>query len=121
LGGQAGCYNLVPVFDWIVRCISSKVICTQTYLTAFVSRRALRAMAQSNIPYDEKSNTTSPVPGFGNNQSELEGTSTPVKTSGMPTKGGWQGNPSILFQLIIASSLASPATSLGGPETNAKI
>lgn len=23
LGGQAGCYNLVPVFDWIVRCIIS--------------------------------------------------------------------------------------------------
>ncbi|KAF8878094.1 1,3-beta-glucan synthase [Infundibulicybe gibba] len=23
LGGQAGCYNLVPVFDWIIRCIIS--------------------------------------------------------------------------------------------------
>jgi 1,3-beta-glucan synthase component len=23
LGGQAGCYNLVPVFDWIQRCIIS--------------------------------------------------------------------------------------------------
>ena len=23
LGGQAGCYNLVPVFDWITRCIIS--------------------------------------------------------------------------------------------------
>lgn len=23
LGGQAGCYNLVPVFEWIIRCIIS--------------------------------------------------------------------------------------------------
>lgn len=23
LGGQAGCYNLVPVFEWIERCIIS--------------------------------------------------------------------------------------------------
>lgn len=23
IGGQAGCYNLVPVFDWIHRCIIS--------------------------------------------------------------------------------------------------
>ncbi len=97
-----------------------------SYPTAFVSRRALRAIAQSNV-YDENSNTTSPVPGFGN---QSKGTSTPVKTlgnPGTPTKGGWQDpntpeTPSPSFSNSTSpTSSASPATPLGGPETNAKI
>jgi hypothetical protein len=97
------------------------------YPTVFVSRRALRAVAsQSNTPFDEKSNTTSPVPGFGSTPSK--GSSTPVKMSGnpgTPTKV-WQDpnppdTPSPSFSNSSPTSSASPATPMGGPETNAKI
>jgi 1,3-beta-glucan synthase len=33
IGGQAGCYNLVPVFDWIQRCIISILL---VFMIAFL-------------------------------------------------------------------------------------
>jgi hypothetical protein len=96
------------------------------YPTAFVSKRALRAIAsQSNTP---DVTSSSPVPGFGTTASK--GTSTPVKTSGTPgtpTKGGWAESntpdtPSPSFSNSTSpTSSASPATPVGGPDPNAKI
>jgi hypothetical protein len=95
------------------------------YPTVLVSKRALRAAAsQSNTPLDEKSTTTSPVPGFGS-----KGSPAPTKPStnpSTPTKV-WQDpttpdTPSPSFSNSTSpTSSASPATPLGGPESSAKI
>ena len=29
IGGQGGCYNIVPVYDWIKRCIISIFMCVR--------------------------------------------------------------------------------------------
>lgn len=97
------------------------------YPTTFVSKRAARAEAStSNTPFDEKSNTTSPVPGFGQNRN------TPtVKTPGAPgtpTNAAWGPDPNTpdtpsptFSNATSPTSSGSPATPVGGPEINPKI
>jgi 1,3-beta-glucan synthase len=36
LAGQAGCYNLVPVFEWIIRCISIFLVFMISFLSLFL-------------------------------------------------------------------------------------
>jgi hypothetical protein len=98
------------------------------YPTVFVSKRALRAMAsQSNTPFDESSNATSPVSGLTGQRSK--GSPAPSKSSGnpaTPTKV-WQDpstpdTPSPSFSTSASpTSSGSPATPIGGPEINPKI
>ncbi|KAF9529701.1 hypothetical protein CPB83DRAFT_852012 [Crepidotus variabilis] len=91
------------------------------YPTAFVSKRALRALASStNTPVTDITSSTSPVPGFSS-----KGSSTPVKTPGTPTKWAEASTPETPSPSFSTStsptSSASPATPVGGPESNAKI
>ncbi|CAA7260527.1 unnamed protein product [Cyclocybe aegerita] len=97
------------------------------YPVVFVSKRAARAAAStSNTPFDEKSSTTSPVPGFTSKAPPVA-----VKTAGgapaTPTKGGWGSphtpdTPSASYSNTTSpTSSASPATPVGGPDPNAKI
>ncbi|KAF8911483.1 hypothetical protein CPB84DRAFT_1761932 [Gymnopilus junonius] len=88
------------------------------YPTTFVSKRAAKAEAsKSNTPFDPNSNTTSPVPGFAGQNSPTPGT---------PAKASWDPNtpdtPSPTFTNATSpASSGSPATPVGGPETNPKI
>ncbi|KAF8967972.1 hypothetical protein BDZ97DRAFT_1802236 [Flammula alnicola] len=96
------------------------------YPTTFVSKRAARAEASTtNTPFDEKSNTTSPVPGF----TAARNTAPAAKTTpGTPTKASWGADPSTpdtpspsFSTSASPTSSGSPATPVGGPETNPKI
>jgi hypothetical protein len=96
------------------------------YPTTFVSKRAARAEAStSNTPFDEKSNTTSPVPGFATRQNSASSTKTALST---PSTASWSTDsttpdtPSPSFSNSASpTSSGSPATPVGGPETNPKI
>ena len=55
------------------------------YPTTCVSKQATRAeQSKSNMPFDEKSSSTSPVPGFPGHNSP---------TLGTPTKTPWDNTP----------------------------
>jgi len=95
------------------------------YSVSFVSKRGARsAGGKANTPFEETSSTTSPIPSFGS-----KGSSTPVKTPGTPTKGGWNSadpntpdTPSPSFSNTTSpASSGSPATPVGGHDPNAKI
>jgi hypothetical protein len=97
------------------------------YPTTFVSKRAARAEAsESNTPFDEKSNTTSPIPSFAQRQNTASSTkTTPAAT---PTKASWGADPNTpdtpspsFSNSASPTSSGSPATPIGGPETNPKI
>jgi hypothetical protein len=98
------------------------------YPTTFVSKRAARAEAStSNTPVDEKSNTTSPVPGFGQNRNSPT-TVKPPGALGTPTKPTWGADPNTpdtpsptFSNTTSPTSSGSPATPVGGPEINPKI
>jgi len=97
------------------------------YPTTFVSKRAARAEAStSNTPFDEKSTTTSPVPGFGNNKRPIPNVK--LGAPGTPTKASWGAGPSTpdtpspsYSHSASPTSSGSPATPVGGQETNPKI
>ncbi|PPQ87435.1 hypothetical protein CVT25_008171 [Psilocybe cyanescens] len=96
------------------------------YPTTFVSKRAARAEASTaNTPFDEKSSTTSPVPGFAQNRQA--GQKVPG-APGTPTKGPWGADPNTpdtpsptFSNATSPTSSGSPATPVGGPDTNPKI
>jgi len=99
------------------------------YPTTFVSKRAARAEAStSNTPFDEKSHTTSPVPGFGQKQPNSPSAVKPPGVPGTPTKVPWGADPNTpdtpsptFSNTTSPTSSGSPATPVGGPETNPKI
>ncbi|PPR07088.1 hypothetical protein CVT26_005305 [Gymnopilus dilepis] len=79
--------------------------------------KAARAeQSKSNTPFDEKSSSTSPVPGSPGHNSP---------TPGAPTKTPWVNapeTPSPTYSSTTSpASSGSPATPVGGPETNPKI
>lgn len=45
IGGQPGCYNLIPVFDWIKRCITS------IFLVFFIAFLPLFLQGESLLPF----------------------------------------------------------------------
>src|ERR1700678_386873 len=50
LGGQAGCYNLVPVFDWIQRCIISIFLVFMiSFLPLFLQDMATNFLMSSSL------------------------------------------------------------------------
>ncbi|KAF8161279.1 hypothetical protein B0H34DRAFT_373641 [Crassisporium funariophilum] len=98
------------------------------YPTSFVSKRAARAEeSTSNTPFEEHSSTTSPVPGF---TTPKRGAVT-VKTqggSGTPVKAAWGSDPNTpetpspsYSNAASPTSSGSPATPVGGVDSNAKI
>jgi hypothetical protein len=96
------------------------------YPTTFVSKRAARAEAStSNTPFDEKSNSASPIPTFTSRQNPASSTKT---TPSMPSKASWSADPNTpdtpspsFSNSASPTSSGSPATPVSGPETNPKI
>ncbi|KAF9485996.1 hypothetical protein BDN70DRAFT_870484 [Pholiota conissans] len=95
------------------------------YPTTFVSKRAAKAEASSpNTPLTSET-SNSPVPGFANRQSSSPSTkSTPSATPSKTWKvdPNTPDTPSPSFSTSASpTSSGSPATPVGGPETNPKI
>jgi len=90
------------------------------YPTTFVSKRAARAEAStSNTPFDEKSHhdTTSPVPGFGQNQRNSPSAIKPPGVPGTPIKIPWSADPNTPDTPSSTFSNTTSPTSSGSPAT----
>ncbi|KJA23252.1 hypothetical protein HYPSUDRAFT_40058, partial [Hypholoma sublateritium FD-334 SS-4] len=94
------------------------------YPTTSVSKRAARA--EASTPINEKSNSTSPIPTFATSRtSSSSAKSTPTSTL---SKASWSADPKTpdtpspsYSDSTSPTSTGSPATPVGGPETNPKI